>query len=305
MTEFDPLRRVILCAPEYYELMPINSIARSHASQGISIQQKVCLAEHEELAHAYRSLGTAVSYVDPDSHLIFQTYIRDIAFLMRNGLVLGQFEEHSRKGESQAFIESFGEELTFLAELDAPETYLEGSDIVVLDETCIAVGVGLRTSGGGASWLSQLLAPGGVRVVRVPFDPDYVHLDIFFNVIAPKLALAVTELLPDSFLSLLEGMGFELLKVDVRAALEDLACNVVSVGNETIVSTAKNSSVNEMLKALGFEVLTPDLRQLLVGGGGVRCLTLPVERDTEDSLLNLKASEPRQGKDDHHRYQRQ
>jgi N-dimethylarginine dimethylaminohydrolase len=37
--------------------------------------------------------------------------------------------------------------------------------------------------------------------------------------------------------------------------------------------------VNEALKALGLEVLTPEITQILKGGGGPHCMTFPLLRD--------------------------
>jgi N-dimethylarginine dimethylaminohydrolase len=46
-----------------------------------------------------------------------------------------------------------------------------------------------------------------------------------------------------------------------------------------VLTFADNTRVNEALKALGLEVLTPEITQILKGGGGPHCMTFPLLRD--------------------------
>jgi N-dimethylarginine dimethylaminohydrolase len=59
----------------------------------------------------------------------------------------------------------------------------------------------------------------------------------------------------------------------------DLGVNLVSLGNDRILSMASSSALNEQLKAMGFEVYAPDMSMFTLGGGGVHCLSQALRRD--------------------------
>ncbi len=279
MTELDRIKHVMLCRPEYFQLLPINEMARHYLGQNRQASLEACLAEHRELADAYRSQDIEVSYVDAHPDLRYQVFTRDPAFLTDKGLVLGRMFERSRMGEEEAMTRALPDRVSPVVELSEEGAFLEGGDVAFLDGQTVAVGVGARSNGSGAAWLGSLLAPCGIEVIRVPFDPAYLHLDIIFSMVAPQTALAVTPALPGPFLDRLRAMKFEIIDVDEEQARDVLACNVVATGRDSVISVLRNSEVNRKLRALGLEVLDPDIHQLLMGGGGPRCLTLPIERD--------------------------
>lgn len=278
MRELDPITRVVLCRPEYFQLLPINEMARDYLRKGVSVDPETCMKEHEELAQAYISQGISVSYAEPDPQLTYQVFTRDPAFLTDLGLIKGRMFEPVRRREAEALAGSVTGAPAFSHQVEQEDAYLEGGDVAFLDSSTVAVGVGARTNQAGAAWLAGLLSPYDIRVVPVAFEPRYLHLDIIFTVAGPGVCLAVLSALPEGFLSLLGDLRFEVIQVTEDQALEDLACNVVATGNDAVISSAKSASVNARLRTLGLEIIEPGLDQLLKGGGGPRCLTLPIER---------------------------
>ena len=59
----------------------------------------------------------------------------------------------------------------------------------------------------------------------------------------------------------------------------NLACNVVALGNDRVVSTAAATELNSKLRAMGFEVYDPDMSMYTNAGGGVHCMAQPLRRD--------------------------
>ena len=76
----------------------------------------------------------------------------------------------------------------------------------------------------------------------------------------------------------LEAKGIEILPVDFRATME-LGCNVVSLGDSRVLSTADSTGLNSKLRALGFEVFDPDMSMFTNAGGGVHCMAQHLRRD--------------------------
>jgi N-dimethylarginine dimethylaminohydrolase len=116
-----------------------------------------------------------------------------------------------------------------------------------------------------------------VELVGVPFAGRYLHLDMIFNQVAERLALACPAALPPAFLARLEQERVGLIEVDEQEVFEH-ACNVLPLGPASVLSHTANRRVNRLLRAEGFQVIALDLTELRRGGGGPRCLTLPLER---------------------------
>src|SRR5213076_1606491 len=150
----------------------------------------------------------------------------------------------------------------------------EGGDFVALDCGRAAVGLGARTEAGALSELRALLGP-TVELIGVPFEARYLHLDLIFNVIAERLALACSGALPPTFLDRLERDGFRLLEVS-EAEVFHHGCNVLAVGDGRIISHTGNARVNDLLRAEGLEITAVEVSELAKSGGGPRCLTLPI-----------------------------
>src|SRR5947208_678979 len=76
----------------------------------------------------------------------------------------------------------------------------EGGDFVSLGTDHAAVGLGARTEPAALAELARLLGP-EVELVPVRFEPRFLHLDMIFNLVAERLALACVDALPPEFLA--------------------------------------------------------------------------------------------------------
>ena len=118
------------------------------------------------------------------------------------------------------------------------------------------------------------LEPLGYAVVGVQLPSRNLHLDMAFNIVAPGVAVCAPEQLPDFFLRMLEKRRFELVEVESAGVFKH-HCNLQCLGDGRVLTFSGNAAVNQKLTALGLEVLTPELTQVLKGGGGPHCMTPP------------------------------
>ena len=72
--------------------------------------------------------------------------------------------------------------------------------------------------------------------------------------------------------------GFELIDVPLADAMR-LGVNAFSLGDERVISAAGSTKLNQRLRALGLEVLDPELSMFTGGGGGAHCLAQALRRD--------------------------
>jgi N-dimethylarginine dimethylaminohydrolase len=78
---------------------------------------------------------------------------------------------------------------------------------------------------------------------------------------------------------LLESRGFSFVEIDYSER-DALACNVLALGNNSLLAIEENLKTNERLRKAGFDVRTfPGSELGINGGGGPTCLTRPLVRE--------------------------
>ena len=111
----------------------------------------------------------------------------------------------------------------------------------------------------------------------VQIDSRFLHLDMAFNVVAEKVAVAATAALPDPFIRLLSKRRFDIVDVPLEGVLKH-RCNVQALGDGRVLSFTANRVVNERMRTLGLDVVCVELEHVLKGGGGPHCMTFPLAR---------------------------
>jgi arginine deiminase len=197
--------------------------------------------------------------------------------------------------------------------------HLEGGDVLLLAPGVLAVGVGERTTAGGAERLARRAFARGlaatVLVVPIAQDRATMHLDtiatmvdvdamVMYPAVADSLQawtvtagdeppddadiaeLAVTG--PQPFLvAAAAAMGIDRLRVidtgldPVTAEREqwDDGNNTLALAPRLAVAYERNTVTNAALEAAGIEVVPIAGSELGSGRGGPRCMSCPVSRD--------------------------
>lgn len=96
--------------------------------------------------------------------------------------------------------------------------------------------------------------------------------------VAKKCVAVCLDTTPEHDLDWLRTRHIEMIPVSFRDTMA-LACDVVALGNDRVVSTAAAQDLNVKLRAMGFEVFDPDLSMYTDAGGGVHCMAQPIKRD--------------------------
>lgn len=271
-----PLKKVILCPPTYHEFEPINVITEGWLEKGEKANHEAVMKEHAELVHAYESNGVEVVLMEPVPDLPYMVYARDFGASIAEGVVMGSFRQPVRKGESEQYEKK-------LKELDVPIVArttagaFEGGDFWFLDEATIAHGVIERTDWDGFNNIKRQMEELGYSMVAVPCERENLHLDMCFNIVGEKIAVACKEALPKFFLRMLEKRKFTLIDVPKEGVFKH-HCNLQNIGNNKVISFENNVKVNMNMRELGLTVIEVGLEEILKGGGGPHCMTFPLER---------------------------
>jgi N-dimethylarginine dimethylaminohydrolase len=271
------LRKVLLCPPEHFRFQPINEITRGVLAKGESADLEAVVREHAEFAQAYRDAGVEVEVMTPDPALPYMVYARDFGACLAEGVLLGSFREPVRQGEELAY-ERKVRELGLPVIGRVTRGFFEGGDFWFLDEATVVQGVVARSDWEGVRCAASILEPLGYTVIGVQLASRNLHLDMAFNIVAPGVAVCATEQMPEHFLRHLAKRGYELVDVPSEGVFAH-HCNIQCLGDGRVLTFAGNKAVNRRLEALGLEVITPELTQILKGGGGPHCMTFPLLRD--------------------------
>ena len=189
---------------------------------------------------------------------------------------------------------------------------LEGGDVLVLSDKCVAVGLSERSHPIAAENLAaQLFATGAaewVLALDLPKARGTMHLDTIMTVVDrdaiviwPR-ALEVLKAYriepgaggrmrvrsePDLLRAVADGMGVDALRVITTGEDEVLADreqwddgnNTLALRPGVVVAYERNADTNRRLADAGIEVLAISSYELPRGRGGPRCMSCPVVRD--------------------------
>ena len=199
------------------------------------------------------------------------------------GMILASMGKRSRTSEPHAQAEELGRGGWPVGGAVAPPGYLEGGDLIWLDQKTVAVGQGARTNLEGIRQLKSLLngSIDELIVVPLPDDPgphDVMHLMSLVSPVDHDLAVVYSRLLPDDFKHTLQRRGYRLIEVP-DDEYDTMATNVLALGPRECVMLNGNPRTRAALEKAGAAVHIYDGREIsLKGGGGPTCLTRPLVR---------------------------
>lgn len=275
------LKKVLLCPPTYYDIVPVSDFSRTALERGDKVNLAKAKAQHDELADALREADIEVFYVeDPDPTRHWAVFARDFAVNSPEGVVICRFKYAERKGEEipgEKQLRKMGYKILGKVERGA----WEGGDVRYIDETHIATGQGERSTWPGIRNAEEIFKSQGIKVHGIELPTKWTHLDGVFAPVVRGLAVIIKEEVPDWFLGFLEGRDYELVDIPAKEVDGTLGLNLLCLGNDRVLSYKTNTYVNGVLRALGLKVYDPDLTEFVNRGGGPHCLTFELERNRD------------------------
>ena len=277
-SEYGKLKKVLLCRPEYLSIStPINKIAEKYNKDRDNVNIEKACKQHDEFVEVFKSYGVEVLLSKTNIRYPYEVNTRDLGVTTTKGIIFGRYLCPMHWGEHRLAEKT-------LYENNVPIYYkmnkgtFEGGDFIYINKKLAAVGIGIRTNMLGVNDLRIALYDADIELVPVDFDEDYLHLDKIFNVIGEKVAVVCPDALPEQILNRLNEEKFELIKVSKEDVFLE-ACNLLNIGNDTVFSYPQAKKVNEKLRALGFKVEILNLEEVSKSGGGLRCMSFPIERE--------------------------
>ncbi|WP_193182153.1 dimethylarginine dimethylaminohydrolase family protein [Nisaea sediminum] len=285
-SEYGVLRDVYLCRPDNFQWSDIakedttaNAVVRATLRDGVPFDRKTAETGYREFIDAYEGAGVTCHFVETDPALSYQIYTRDPSVMTPWGVFLCQMYRQQRRGEI-APTYRFYEKLGIPVWNWATAGPIEGGDIHLIKPGVAVVGyTGQRTTEVAAKQLQSWLEAEGWECRLQRFAEHFLHLDLLYATVNERLALMCLDVLPDDFVAWVKGHGIQPVAVTYKEAMQ-LQCNCMSLGDDRVISSKGAKRVNEALRAEGITVLDPDLSMFTQAGGGPRCLSMALKRET-------------------------
>ena len=159
----------------------------------------------------------------------------------------------------------------------------EAGDIVWLDSKTLLIGQGYRSNAAGIEQMRALLAPKGVEILSAPLPHGAgpsacLHLMSLISLLDEQTALVDLPWLAVETVELLQSRGFKFIPID-DSERDTLACNVLALGEKSLLAIEENHQTNDGLRRAGFDVRTFSGSEICINGrGGPTCLTRPLLR---------------------------
>jgi N-dimethylarginine dimethylaminohydrolase len=254
----------------------------------VPVHLERAIQEHNEIREAFEKAGIKVMKVDAPDSSQDGVYTANWA-LVRNGKAVMSNLPNKRKSEeayAEDILRNLGLEIVKLPE----EFRFSGQGDALACGNYLFVGTEYRTSPEAHEILAKELDYEVIGVQAVPemnelgetvINPVTGWPDSFFYDL--DLALAVIDdrtiaWCPEAFLPKSQEIiraiaDIEKIEVSLDEAMQASACNLVSTG-ETVIMGNRAPKLQKALEDRGLTVYTPDVSELMKGGGFIRCCSL-------------------------------
>jgi len=260
---------ILMCRPDHfgveYEINPWmhvdNQVDRSHAAM-----------QWDALHRAYTSLGCEVVLAEPVAGLPDMVFTANAGVVWDGRAVLSRFRHAERQGEEPYWRSAF--EAAGMEVVAPPrDMSFEGAGDALFVGSTLFAGYGFRTERPSHRFVGRAL---GVDVVSLELvDPRFYHLDTCFCPLNERTVMFAPAAFSASSARTIRRLVPHVIEVPADIAA-GFACNAITVGNRVISSTAAGR-LEHPLHDAGFDTVALPMTEFMKSGGGVRCLSLPLD----------------------------
>lgn len=228
--------------------------------------------------------------------LINRFFVRDLACVFGTIILPGEAGISLRRPEyvhAHRLMEQWFPESFYRNDKNSGEA-LEFGDAMILNKDAVLINIGTRTSIEGVEKVKKKIFKAGfseIGIIDLPRSSDTLHLDMNCNVANEDLVIAKSFMryFPVHVLTenaarfemteqFLNRHGFEVCWLEKYNTIPDI--NFLNVDPETVLLSKKADKqiFNKHPKLHNKKIIEIEVTELEKGGGGIRCMTLPLRR---------------------------
>jgi N-dimethylarginine dimethylaminohydrolase len=260
---------ILMCRPEHfgieYEINPWMHVA-------VEVDHARAVEQWEALHRFYLELGETIEVTESVEGLPDMVFTANAAVVWRRRAVLSRFHHAERAGEESHWRATL-ERLRFDVHELAPELSFEGAGDALFVGDHLFLAWGFRSDKAAHAQVAELLGVESTSLELV--DPRFYHLDTCFCPLDEQTALVAPAAFAEASLELIHRRVPRLIEVPAEVAA-GFACNGMPLQGRMISSTA-GQALRPQLAAIGFDVVALPMDEFMKSGGGVRCLSLPLD----------------------------
>jgi len=282
-SEAGPLKDVLLGPASTFrwlgaENAAYSSLVRDTLRKGRVFDASLARRQHAEMVQAYEQAGTVCHFLPEDDSTPYQVYARDSSFMTPYGAVICQLANPRRRGEYAAALRFYLDNNVPVYDMVSAGNF-EGGDFNMIKPGVALVGyTDQRSEKVAAEQVASWFRAEGWEIKLASIDPFYVHIDLMVCMLTEHCAAVCLETTEEDVVSWLKQQQIEIIPATFEETMA-LGCNVVALGNDTVLSTLGATDLNAKMRAIGLQVLDPDMTMFTWAGGGVHCMCQPLRRD--------------------------
>jgi N-dimethylarginine dimethylaminohydrolase len=247
-------------------------------------------AEHDRIRQAFEQAGMTVVKVDPPSDSQDGVYVANWAVIHGGKAVMSRLPD-ARKAEepyAKKILSDMG-----LETITVPEDWhFSGQGDALPFGKYLLAGSGYRSDPRAQQFVADTL---GLELVQLHANPEldaagrpvvnsvsgwadsfFYDIDIAVAVLDEDLIAYCPEALDAASNQTLQQLPVRKILVDYEEATKGLACNLVSTG-QTVIMSARAPKLQAEIAKHGLETITPEISELIKGGGYIRCVSLTLD----------------------------
>lgn len=303
-SEHEELKVVMLCAPSKLDVPDLKTAENVLWSAPVSHAK--AMENFMELKGTLEHAGVQVidyaQELQADAQLLSEQllnryFVRDLACVFGNLLLPGEAGSSIRRPEyehAHCLLEQW-----FPHHFTAPKEtgdILEFGDVMVLNKDAVLINIGERTTRAGVERVKERIFQAGfseIGIIDLPRSSDTLHLDMNCNVAHDNVVIAKSfmRFFPvqvfttnttrfDMVAQFLKRHGFDMYWLEKYNTIPDI--NFLNINPETLLvsnkATKQHFKNHPILQKKN--IVAIEVTELEKGGGGIRCMTLPLVRKT-------------------------
>lgn len=274
--EYGKLKRVALYKPSLSEIYQGDPGDMMYSDKP---DPKKVLAEFSNVVQAFRSLGVEVVELEDRDRKYPQTanmiFLRDVAAVIGDKIILANMKFDVRKDEPSKFKnllidqKTIGESSFF--ELSS-DTSMEGADIIVASTSQFLAYTGYRTSLNAVTEITKLM---DVTPTIMPANIQKIpqHLLGAMHIVGPG-KIAQRSKYCNTKIDEYEYIDFD----ETYEIKDGFAMSIVTISPMEILMPSGCQKTKDIFEKNGVKCHVVDISEIHKMGGGLACMTLPLER---------------------------
>lgn len=242
------------------------------------------LKQQQELINILKKYNVEILMTKKDDKAKYQMFTRDPLVIIKNKVLINYMKEEFRQIEIPTYQEILDKIPNDKKIYLDKSIILEGGDIIIHNDIIFIGQNGNRTNKEGISYLKKLFKDEFKIIPLNMINPSkfipFVHLDCLFNPVSNDTGIIYEKGFTKESLDIIKSLFPNLIYINDQEQ-DELATNVVSLGNKVVIVQKRHINLIERLNNLGFITETISTYDTVKETGYSRCLTCPLERKPE------------------------